>query len=395
MSDRTETADVDVIVVGGGPGGSTAASAAAMRGHKVLLLEREAFPRHQIGESLLPATVHGVCRLLGVTEELAAAGFTVKQGGTFKWGSNPEPWRFSFAVSPRLAGPTSFAYQVERMKLDQILLGNARRKGADVRERCTVTAVVEDGDRVTGVRYRDPDGTNHTVSARYVVDASGNLSRIHQAVGGVREYSDFFQNVAIYGYFAGGARLPQPAAGNIFSVAFDEGWFWYIPLRPDLTSVGAVVAKESAKQLNGDPQQALSMFIDRCPEVRLMLKDVPMVADGPYGKVRVRKDYSYVSTRFWRPGMVLVGDAACFVDPVFSSGVHLATYSALLAARSINSVLAGDVDEARAFGEFERRYRHEYALFYEFLVSFYDMHVDEKSYFWRAKKVLNAQDGEL
>ena len=102
-----------------------------------------------------------------------------------------------------------------------------------------------------------------------------------------------------------------------------------------------------------------------------------------------------MNTEFWRPGMVLIGDAACFVDPIFSSGVHLATYGALLAARSINSVLAQTVDEETAFREFERRYRREYGAFYEFLVSFYDMHVDENSYFWSAKKVTDSTSSDL
>lgn len=111
--------------------------------------------------------------------------------------------------------------------------------------------------------------------------------------------------------------------------------------------------------------------------------------------MRVRKDWSYWKTRLWRPGMVLVGDAACFVDPVLSSGVHLATYGALLAARSVNSGLAGAPDESRLFDEFEARYRHEYGLFHEFLVSFYDMHQDERSYFWKARKVTHVDTSEL
>src|SRR5262249_53584041 len=114
------------------------------------------------------------------------------------------------------------------------------------------------------------------------------------------------------------------------------------------------------------------------------------VTSGPYGELRVRKDYSYCNSRFWRPGMVLVGDAACFVDPVLSTGVHLATYGGLLAARSINSCLAGLGDEESAFTEFERRYRREYGGFYEFLASFYGMQKNERSYYWEAKKVTNC-----
>src|SRR5215475_10457268 len=106
--------NVDVVVVGGGPGGSTLASLVAMQGHRVVVLEKEKFPRWQIGESLLPSTVHGVCRMTGVADKIAEAGFTVKRGGTQRWGANPQPWTFAFSVSPRMAGATSFAYQVER-----------------------------------------------------------------------------------------------------------------------------------------------------------------------------------------------------------------------------------------------------------------------------------------
>ncbi|MEU9189657.1 tryptophan 7-halogenase [Streptomyces sp. NPDC048484] len=388
--------DFDVVVVGGGPGGSTLATLVAMRGHRVLILEKETFPRYQIGESLLPSTVHGVCRLTGVTDELARAGFTLKRGGTLRWGAKPEPWTFAFSVSQKTAGRTSFAYQVERMKFDKILLDNARRKGVEVRERATVSDVVEDeAGRVCGVDYTDADGAEHRISARYVVDASGNGSRIHQRVGGVREYSEFFRSLALFGYFEGGRRLPAPNSGNILSAAFGSGWFWYIPLSDTLTSVGAVVRREDAEKIQGDPEKALMNLVDECPLVKEYLSGATRVTTGEYGRLRVRKDYSYHQTRFWRPGMVLIGDAACFVDPVFSSGVHLATYSALLAARSINSILAGLVDEAPAFGEFEARYRREYGVFYEFLMSFYDMHVDENSYFWSAKKVTKNTHTEL
>ena len=111
---ESDLSEVDLFVVGGGPSGSTIATLVARQVHRVLLIDREDHPRYQIGESLLPATVHGVCRILGVTEDLAAAGFPRKRGGTFKWGASPDPWDFTFALSPRMPGPTSFAYQVER-----------------------------------------------------------------------------------------------------------------------------------------------------------------------------------------------------------------------------------------------------------------------------------------
>jgi len=366
-----------------------------MRGHRVVLLEKEKFPRYQIGESLLPSTVHGICRLTGVADKLAKAGFTKKRGGTMRWGATPEPWTFAFSVSPKMVGETSHAYQVERSKFDQILLDHARQTGVDVREQHSVTDVIDEEGRARGVSFTDAAGNEGTILAKYVVDASGNKSRIYQRAGATRQYSDFFRSLALFGYFEGGKRLAEPNSGNILCCAFDSGWFWYIPLSPTLTSVGAVVRHDLASKIQGDPEKALTTLIAECPTISDYLGSAKRVTEGQYGELRVRKDYSYANTKFWRPGMVLVGDSACFVDPIFSSGVHLATYGALLAARSINSILDQVVDEETAFREFEQRYRREYGVFYEFLVSFYDMHVNENSYFWSAKKVTDSTSSDL
>lgn len=390
-----ESEDFDVIVVGGGPAGSTAATLVAKSGYRVVLLEKETFPRYQIGESLLPATVHGICRLLGVSQEIENAGFMLKRGGSFRWGTNPQPWNFLFALSPELSGPTSFAYQVERMKFDDILLKNASKVGVDVRENVAVGDVIADEERVRGIRYTDSSGRERVITARYLLDASGNGSRIRRHVGGTRHYSEFFKNVAIFGYFEGGKRLPGPDAGNILCAAFSEGWIWYIPLSKELTSVGAVVSRAQADKLQGDREEVLLGFINSCTIVRDMLSEARRVTTGTYGEIRTRQDYSYSNSTFWRPGMALIGDAACFIDPVFSTGVHLATYAGLLAARSINSVLSGGLDERRAFEEFEGRYRREYGVFYEFLSAFYDMQSNENSYFWNAKKVTNFTSTDM
>ncbi|HEX3757322.1 MAG TPA: tryptophan 7-halogenase [Kofleriaceae bacterium] len=379
----------DVIVLGGGPGGSSAASFVAMQGHSVLLLEKERFPRHQIGESLLPATTYGICSLLGIRDRIERAGFPRKNGGTFRWGKNPEPWTFRFAANPRVPG--GYAYQVERSVFDKMLLDAAREKGVDVREQHTVLGVDEHDGRLSRVRFRDDRGVERVADAKYVVDSEGNRGQHYQLVG-ERVFSQFFQNVALFGYFHHGKRLPAPNEGNILCAAFRDGWFWYIPLSDTLTSVGAVVSREAAQRIQDGPEQALRGYIEACPVIAEYLAPATRVTEGMYGELRVRKDYSYCNTRFWKPGLVLIGDAACFIDPVFSSGVHLATYSALLAARSINSYLGGGLDEHEVFEEFEFRYRREFGNFYQFLLAFYDMHQDEESYFWNARKVINTEE---
>lgn len=382
----------DVAVVGGGPAGSTVAALVARQGHRVIVLEREHFPRHQIGESLLPSTVHGICHLIGVREELMQAGFVRKRGGTFLWGNSPTPWTFTFS---RFANsPTGFAYQVERAKFDQILLDNARRKGAEVIEGCEVLNVDLSQAENRTVEYRHEAHGGGTIKARFVVDAAGHSSQLYRHLG-QRVHSKLFKNVALFGYYRNGKRLPEPNAGNILTVAFPQGWFWYIPLAADLTSVGVVVNHESAAIFRTDREVAINNLIKSCPLIDRYLKDADRITDGPYGQLRIRKDYSYCNTRFIKDNVMLIGDAACFVDPVLSSGVHLATYGALLAARTINTVLARSIDSDLCFREFEYRYRREFGNFYQFLAAFYDMHRDEKSYYWEARRVLNASEEDI
>lgn len=380
----------DVCVVGGGPAGSTAATFMAMRGHRVLLIEKELLPVYKIGESLLPATIHGICAMLGVAGELKNHGFIHKLGGTFRWGKNKEPWTFAFAESSRFQGPTSYAYQVERIKFDKILLDNAVRKGVVVWEQHRVQDLLFSNDRISGIRLLDNAGKETAVESTYVVDASGHASSIARHAG-KRILSKFFRNIALFGYFKNGRRLPAPNSGNIFCAAFDKGWFWYIPLSETLTSVGAVIGQEYSSLLQKGHEQALIELIANCGPIKDLLSNASRWTDAPYDEIRVRTDYSYSHSSFWRPGLVLIGDAACFIDPVFSSGVHLATYSALLAARSINTCFEDPSREAIAFKEFEIRYRREYKVFYDFLTAFYDLDQDLESYYWTARVLMHSE----
>lgn len=240
----------------------------------------------------------------------------------------------------------------------------------EVREKTGATGIIHEEGRIAGVVLQDGAGRMSDARARFVIDASGNQSRLH-AHAGERVYSQFFQNVALFASFDGAGRLPHPNSGNIFSCISPYGWFWYIPLSATLTSVGAVVAKGHAERLQAGPERAMREFVDACPEIKALLLGATRVESGMYGSYRVRKDYSYINSGFWTPGLVLVGDAACFVDPVFSSGVHLATYSGMLAARSIATILRGEMPENVGLDLYERRYRSEFSVFYDFLLSFY------------------------
>ncbi len=376
-------------MVGGGPGGATTAALLSKAGHEVVLLEKEHHPRHQIGESLLPSTIHGVCRLSGAWEAVHEAGFVRKAGGTFRWGRHKEPWSFSFSTTT--LADADYAFQVERMRFDEILFENARRQGAQAFEGVAVVDALTSDGRVVGVIARDESGEELEIRAAHVIDASGHSSRIARHVGS-KKYSEFFQNVAVYGYFEGADRAPAPRQGNIVSSAFEHGWCWFIPLSDTLTSVGAVVDRRHAARIGEDREAALMEFLQQCPVVSEYLKPATRVTEGVYGEVRVRKDWSYLTDRLARPGMLLVGDSACFVDPVFSSGVHLATYGAVLAARTVNTLLTGQIDEAECLREFERRYRREFSVWYEFLVAFFDMDQEWDNYFWAARTLLNTQE---
>jgi halogenation protein CepH len=208
--------DFDVVVVGGGPAGSTVAALTALQGNRVLLLEKETGPVHKIGESLLPATIHGICPLLGVSKEIEQEKFVLKRGGTFRWGKSPIPWTFAFASSPAMASPTSTAYQVERMTFDSILLNNAKRKGVNVREGHKATTPVIENHRVVGLNFVDEKGSAHTCRARYVVDASGHQTSLSRFAG-ERIYSKFFQNVALFGYYRNGEGCPSPTRETFFA----------------------------------------------------------------------------------------------------------------------------------------------------------------------------------
>jgi FAD-dependent halogenase len=370
----------DVIVIGGGPAGSTAAGFLAQTGVRVVLLEKEHFPRYHIGESLLSATLP-ILDALGVMPAIESAGFIRKPGGTFVWGKQREPWSFFFREDP---GGRPHAYHVLRSEFDHILLRHAAALGVDVREGQRVQEVRSDGR--AQVTACDESGAVLEAQAAYVIDASGQQAVLGRREG-LREFNPFFKNLAVFGYYADAQRLDGPAAGNILSAAFSDGWFWFIPLHDGTTSVGAVVdARRYAGEAASGASELYQRLIAACEPVAERVRSARLVSP-----IRVIRDYSYCSTRFYGPGYLLAGDAACFIDPVFSTGVHLACLSGYLAAQTVGAILQGAA-EVSAQGEYDARYRAAFERYLNFLYFFYDHHSDPDSYFWRARKILNAEE---
>jgi flavin-dependent dehydrogenase len=373
---------IDVIIIGGGPGGSTVATMLARKGVSTLLLERERFPRDHIGESLLPASIP-VLEELGVLSSVQEAGFLPKGGATMLWGKDKTPWSWHFRETNR---KYPHSYQVWRPQFDQLLLDNSRSHGVDVREGCRVVEILFQDGKATGVRYLDEGGRERVVQGRFVVDASGQGGLLGHQLG-LRRWDSFFQNLAVYAYFTGGQRLPAPDETNIFIESYPQGWFWNIPLHTGQASVGAVVDSrtgQEAIQRQGLPQFLMDQ-IAQAPGTQQMLREARMVS-GPF----IVKDWSYRCEPMVGDGYILVGDAACFIDPLFSSGVHLALMSGVLAAAYITTALK-DPDLAKAAASvYEELYYKEYSHFREMAKLFYSSNRTVDSYFWEARRILEA-----
>ena len=372
------TLSPDVVVVGGGPAGAVAATVLADAGLRTVVVERERFPRYHIGESLLSATLP-IFEAIGATDAIERHGFLRKPGGTFQWGRQKEPWSFWFREDP---GGRPYGYQVVRAEFDDILLKNARAHGAEVHEQHAVTAIDTSGPTPV-VSVRRVDGREFTLRPRFLIDASGQqavLGRQHT----LRRFNEFFKNLAIFGYFTGAERLPGELANNLLGAAFGDGWFWYIPLHDDTMSVGAVIDVRRWQSIaSSDPEGTYRDLISRCPPIATRLTQATLVSP-----VRIIRDYSYDSTRFYGRGFLLAGDAACFIDPIFSTGVHLACLAAYLGGRTAIRIVRGEVDEAAGLAAYDATYRSAFDRYLRFLYFFYDHNVEADSYFWQARRIL-------
>jgi flavin-dependent dehydrogenase len=386
MMTRSPTADLttDVLVIGGGPGGSTAATMLARKGFQVMLLEREHFPRDHIGESLLPASIP-VLEELGVLPAVQAAGFLPKWGATMVWGKEKTPWSWYFRETNH---KYPHAYQVWRPDFDRLLLENSRACGVDVRQGHAVREVLFEDSRATGARCAVDGAGEYVARASFVVDASGQSALIGRQLR-LRRWDPLFQNLAVYGYFTGAQRLSAPDETNILVESYPNGWFWDIPLHTGWMSVGAVVDSHIGQEAmrHSGPQRFLIEQMAQAPYTQQMLRGASLVY-GPF----VVKDWSYVSEEVVGDGYILVGDAACFIDPLFSSGVHLALMAGVLAAAYVTTALKDPGMRGAAGRVYKDLYYKEYGHFHDMAALFYASNRTVDSYFWEARRLLGNGD---
>lgn len=355
----------DAVVIGGGPAGSTVATALARAGRSVILFEKEKFPRFHVGESLLPYNLP-IFETLGVGEKIRAAGFQ-KKFGAFFWNEvtgGIRPVLFEQGRDDR----HPMAYQVKRADFDKLLLDHSEDSGATVREATAVREILFEEGRAVGVAVRDDGLSDKVVRAKVVVDASGQTALLSRKLG-TRRFDQKLKRAAVFAHYEGVARPAGKQAGDILLPIDDGVWYWIIPFSDGTASVGAVFDPAATRGPDGEILEV------RFERLIARSKRMPgLLAGGRrVSKVHGISDYSAASAKLAGDGYVLVGDAATFLDPVFSTGVFLAMATGVRAAHAIDTALArhGRVD-VRDLKRYEWEANRLVARFRRFVYAFYD-----------------------
>jgi flavin-dependent dehydrogenase len=364
MRGETELKERQVIVIGGGPGGGAAAGFLARAGVDVLVLEKLDFPRFRIGESLLPYHLPLLDRL-GVGEKIRAAKFQVKRGATFlaeKFGGSRT---VDFAHGWDERHPS--AYQVPRAEFDALVLDHARASGAEIRHGVEVKRVLFEGGRAVGVEAVNRDGKAEEIRARMVVDASGGAAILSGPLK-LRVPYPKMRRAALFTHYRGTRPHPEARPGDILLPVHEDVWYWYIPFSDGRASIGAVFEPEKARGRARDPEALLLDLLSESPAMQHVLKDGQRISE-----IRGASDFSWRSRHFAGDGWALVGDAAGFLDPTFSTGVFLAMTMGEKASAAIGRALKRPGSPRRSdLARYEKESGRLLDAFRRYVEAFYD-----------------------
>jgi FADH2-dependent halogenase len=351
----------DAVVIGGGPGGSSTASFLARAGKRVLVLEKERFPRFHIGESLLPYN-RKLFAEMGVLPTLEAAGFLKKLGAQFHLGNASKSLKLVF--SNGCYTKETSAFQVERSVFDDLLLKHAAKSGAEVRQGWTVSHFTNDPKQVT-VEARNEQGTKESFSAAFLIDASGRGNFTGNREG-LRVIHPNLKKLAIFGHFENVVLDEGTPRGDTVIVRLENKWFWIIPLTDKKTSIGCVMDQEEFAQANQSPAEVFERIWRASAAMRARMEPAKLV-----NAIQTTGDFSYYNRRLVGPRLLRVGDAAGFMDPIFSAGVYLAMYSGKLAAQLVIDSLREGNDGAQRMKRYEKQVFRAMQFYWEMVEGYY------------------------